>query len=30
MTVVERVVTGKVGQYGLSAGASSQVPKTAA
>ncbi|MFI7545756.1 copper transporter [Actinoplanes sp. NPDC049599] len=30
MTVVERVVAGKVGQYGLSAGASSQVPKTAA
>jgi hypothetical protein len=30
MTVVERVVSGKVGQYGLSAGASSQVPKAAA
>jgi hypothetical protein len=30
MTVVERVVAGKVGQYGLSAGASSQVPKAAA
>jgi hypothetical protein len=29
MTVVERVVAGKVGQYGLSAGASSQVPKAA-
>jgi hypothetical protein len=29
LTVVERVVTGKVGQYGLSAGASSQVPKAA-
>jgi hypothetical protein len=30
MTVVERVVAGKVGQYGLSAGSSSQVPKAAA
>ncbi|MEV8509611.1 copper transporter [Actinoplanes sp. NPDC051475] len=29
LTVVERVVAGKVGQYGLSAGASSQVPKAA-
>jgi hypothetical protein len=29
MTVIERVVSGKVGQYGLSAGASSQVPKAA-
>ena len=27
LTVIERVVAGKVGQYGLSAGASSQVPK---
>ena len=27
LTVVERVVAGKVGQYGLSAGAGSQVPK---
>jgi Copper transport outer membrane protein, MctB len=30
MTVVERMVAGRVGQYGLSAGASSQVPKAAA
>ena len=30
LTVVERVVAGKVGQYGLSAGATSQVPKAAA
>jgi hypothetical protein len=30
MAAVERVVAGKVGHYGLSAGASSQVPKTAA
>ena len=30
MTVVERVVAGKVGHYGLSAGATSQVPKVAA
>jgi hypothetical protein len=30
LTVVERVVSGKVGQYGLSAGATSQVPRTAA
>jgi hypothetical protein len=30
MTVVERVVGGKVGQYGLSAGATSQVPRAAA
>jgi hypothetical protein len=29
LTVVERVVANKVGQYGLSAGASSQVPKAA-
>lgn len=29
LTVVERVVAGKVGQYGLAAGASSQVPKAA-
>jgi hypothetical protein len=29
MTVVERVVAGKIGQYGLSAGATSQVPKAA-
>ena len=29
LTVVERVVAGKVGQYGLAAGASSQVPKVA-
>ena len=29
MTVVERVVADKVGQYGLSAGATSQVPKAA-
>jgi hypothetical protein len=29
MTVIERVVGGKVGQYGLSAGATSQVPKAA-
>jgi hypothetical protein len=30
LTVVERVVAGKVGQYGLSAGASALVPKAAA
>jgi hypothetical protein len=30
MAVVERVVQGKVGQYGVSAGATSQVPKPAA
>jgi len=29
MTVVERVIGGKIGQYGLSAGATSQVPKAA-
>jgi hypothetical protein len=29
MTLIERVVTGKVGQYGVSAGATSQVPKAA-
>ncbi|RSM41969.1 channel-forming protein [Actinoplanes sp. ATCC 53533] len=29
MTVIERLVAGKVGQYGLSAGATSQVPKAA-
>jgi hypothetical protein len=29
LAVVERVVAGKVGQYGLSAGATSQVPKAA-
>ncbi|MFI7601179.1 copper transporter [Actinoplanes sp. NPDC049681] len=29
LTVIERVVAGKVGQYGLAAGASSQVPKAA-
>jgi hypothetical protein len=30
MAVVERVVQGKVGQYGVSAGSTSQVPKPAA
>jgi hypothetical protein len=30
MAVVERVVQGKVGQYGISAGSTSQVPKAAA
>ena len=30
LTVVERMVAGKVGQYGLSAGASALVPKAAA
>ena len=29
LTVIERVIGGKVGQYGVSAGASSQVPKAA-
>jgi copper transport outer membrane protein MctB len=29
MTVIERVVAGKVGQYGLAAGSTSQVPKAA-
>jgi hypothetical protein len=29
LTVIERLVAGKVGQYGLSAGATSQVPKAA-
>ncbi|MFI5937763.1 copper transporter [Actinoplanes sp. NPDC051494] len=29
LTVIERLVAGKVGQYGLDAGASSQVPKVA-
>ncbi|WP_306209667.1 copper transporter [Actinoplanes sp. RD1] len=29
LTVIERVVAGKVGQYGMSAGATSKIPKTA-
>jgi hypothetical protein len=29
LTVVERLVQGKIGQYGLAAGATSLVPKTA-